>query len=130
MNRPFHLRNVIATTALFTSLFCILLSLVIRFCSARMSRDESDKDSNGKKDKSPSKRVYRPRPSVYFSWTLENHNIFISVTLLRTGEVIYLNRLNTNHAVRRPHYVTSHGKILSSVKYYHLKASDVSQEQL
>ncbi len=75
-----------------------------------MSRDESDRDSNGEKDKSPSKRVYRPRSLPEYELGPEDHNIFISVTLLRTGEVIYLNRLNGNRATWPPiFYATSHG---------------------
>ncbi len=76
-----------------------------------MSRDESDKDSSGEKDKSPSKRVYRPRSLPEYELGPEDHNIFISVTLLKTGEVIYLNRLNGNRRVWPPFYVTSHGQL-------------------
>ncbi len=43
----------------------------------------------------------------------EDHNLFISVTLLSTGEIIYLNRINTNnnHQVRPHHYSTSRGRV-------------------
>ncbi len=78
---------------------------------ATMSREESDKDSNGKNDKAPSKRVYRPRSSGNAEKGPEDHNLFVSVTLLRTGDVVYLNRLNTNKAIRSPIYLTSHGTL-------------------
>ncbi len=76
-----------------------------------MSSDESNK-----KDINAPKRVFRPNsiPVVYSSEGYpEDHNLFIAVTSLKTGEIIYLDRIkfNTNDRIREQHYRVRSGRI-------------------
>ncbi len=75
-----------------------------------MSSDDSNKDSN------TPKRVFRPN-SIINSYDVppEDHNLFVSVTLLRTGEIMYLDRINTNTQIRQQHYFSMNGPIRFSL---------------
>ncbi len=73
-----------------------------------MSSEDSKKDSNN-----TPKRVFRPNsiPTIYSSEGYpEDHNLFISVTLLKTGEIIFLDRINTNTEILDQHYRVRSGK--------------------
>ncbi len=72
-----------------------------------MSSDDSKKDSNN-----TPKRVFRPNSTVNRNLdTPEDHNLFISVTLLRTGEIVYLDRISTNLYILERHYRVKSGKV-------------------
>ncbi len=81
-----------------------------------MSNDDSEnKDSNGIGDNPPQPvlRSFRPRSKRRAGEIVgvEDHNLFVSVTFLKTGEVIYLDRLNTNDEISPQHYVTTSGEV-------------------
>ncbi len=72
-----------------------------------MSSEDSNKDSNALK------RVFRPNSIIEGDLdTPEDHNLFISVTLLRTGEIIYLDRINTSTHIRMQHYRVRSGRVI------------------
>ncbi len=73
-----------------------------------MSSEDSNKDSNAPK------RVFRPNSNTIIQRYVEpteDHNLFISVTLLKTGEIIYLDRINRNTNIQEQHYRVRSGRI-------------------
>ncbi len=73
----------------------------------------SSEDSNKDPSNAP-KRVFRPNSDTIIQRYVvptEDHNLFISVTLLKTGEIIYLDRINTNRRIREQMYILRNGVI-------------------